>query len=126
MVNLDDLTIGEAKRIASCFGAEKRPAVDNEMIGCYVIVRCHDAGVHAGRLAAYNGREAVLDEARRLWYWKPANKAKFLSGVAVYGLHDDSKIGEPIHVHLTETCEIIRCSVQAEKSISKMRSDADE
>ena len=102
---------------------EERPALDNEMIGQFVIVRCRDAGVHAGILAAYSGREAVLDQARRLWYWKPAKRSKFLSGVAVNGLDPASKIGAPIHVHLTETCEIIRCSDEAADSIKGMKTD---
>jgi hypothetical protein len=121
-MSIDDLTIGEVKRLTSMFN--NPPAIDNGMMGSFVIVRCRDAGVHAGILRSYSGREAVLDEARRLWYWKPAGGAKFLSGVAVYGLHEKSKLGEPIHVHLTETCEIIRCSETAHKSIAEMPSNA--
>ena len=90
----------------------------NGMIGKYVIVRCRDAGVHAGILLAYEGREALLDQSRRLWYWRPANGGAFLSGVAVEGLHPESKVGAPIKVHLTETCEIIECTAEAAKSIA--------
>jgi len=86
------------------------------MIGKYVIVRCSDAGVHAGVLKSFEGRQAELTESRRLWYWKPA-KGAFLSGVATYGLHSDSKIGCPISVLLTEDCEIIECTSVAEESI---------
>ena len=84
----------------------------------YVIVRCRDAGVHAGYLVSYKGREATLRESRRLWYWKPANNAIFLSGVAAEGLHSDSKVGCPVDIVLTETCEIIDCSAKARISIS--------
>ena len=96
--------------------------MNNGMIGKYVIVRCRDAGVHAGILEIHEGRECVLTESRRLWYWKPSNGASFLSGVAVYGLHADSKLGEPIRVHLTENCEIIECSDIAANSIREARS----
>lgn len=85
-------------------------------IGAYVIVRCRDAGVHAGILVDYNGREAELTESRRMWYWKPKNGA-FLSGCAVYGLDPESKIGVPVDIVLTETCEIISCSDEAMVSI---------
>ena len=95
--------------------------MNNGMIGKFVIVRCCDAGVHAGVLEMHEGRECVLSEARRLWYWKPADGAAFLSGVAVHGLHPDSKLGEPIRVHLTENCEIIECSDVAAKSIREAR-----
>lgn len=89
---------------------------DNGMIGKYVIVRCKDAGVHAGVLESHVGREAVLNESRRLWYWK-SRKGSFLSGVARDGLDSESKVGGPIRVHLTETCEIIECSPESEKTI---------
>ncbi len=89
------------------------------MIGKYVIARCHDAGVHAGICESYEGRTATLCEARRLWYWKPANKASFLSGVATEGLHKDSKIGAPIRVYLADVCELIECSEKAAESITK-------
>jgi len=99
--------------------------MNNGMIGKYVIVRCRDAGVHAGVLESHEGREAVLLESRRLWYWKPADGKKFLSGVAIAGLHGDSKIGAVLpRLHLTETCEIIQCTETAEKSIREMKEDA--
>lgn len=121
-MNIDDLTLAQVKEIGRLLNlqwggstTELKP-IDNHMIGKYVIVRCHDAGVHAGVLESYNGRECVLTESRRLWYWKAASGA-FLSGVAANGLHSSSKVGEPIRVHLTETCEIIECSDIAKKSI---------
>lgn len=98
--------------------------MNNGMIGKYVIVRCKDAGVHAGILESHAGREAVLLDSRRLWYWKPENKKKFLSGVAVAGLDASSKLGTTLpRLHLTETCEIILCSEQAEASIRSIPDD---
>lgn len=97
----------------------------NGMIGKYVIVRCRDAGVHAGFLFGNEGREAVLSDSRRLWYWMPANNSKFLSGVAMFGLDESSKLGTRIdRIHLTETCEIIQCTEDAAKSIMEMKDDA--
>lgn len=86
-------------------------------IGKYVIVRCRDAGVHAGVLKNHDGRACELGEARRLWYWKPANKAAFLSGVASEGLDGSSKVGAPVDMLLTENCEIIACTDAAAQSI---------
>ena len=98
--------------------------MDNQMIGKYVIVRCTDAGVHAGILRDHEGREALLADSRRLWYWRPADGQKYLSGVAVAGLHEESKIGATLPLlHLTETCEIMLCSDQAAKSIAGMQAD---
>ena len=95
-----------------------------ELVGKYVIVRCRDAGVHAGVLVAHEGREATLKDSRRLWYWKPAAGKKFLSGVAIAGLDKTSKIGATLPLlHLTETCELILCTEAATASISQVPED---
>jgi hypothetical protein len=97
--------------------------INNGMIGKYVIVRCRDAGVHAGVLESHKGRECVLTESRRLWYWKVADGHSFLSGVAVHGIISESKIGcEVVRIHLTEDCEIIQCTPQSERSIREQTS----
>ena len=121
-MNLDDMTIGDAKRLAAMFGGSK--TLDNGMIGKYVIVRCRDAGVHCGVLESHNEREAVLTKSRRLWYWKPAGVGKYLSGLAVYGADGASKIGAALpRLHLTETCEIIECTEVAEASLRGAKED---
>jgi hypothetical protein len=98
--------------------------MDNGMIGKFVIVRCRDAGVHAGVLLAHSGREATLQDSRRLWYWKPADRKKFLSGVAVAGLDPASKVGAALPLlHLTETCELILCTDVAADSIRTIPDD---
>ena len=127
-MNIDNLTFGELKQIASMFAntqvQQSSQQLDNKMIGKYVIVRCRDAGVHAGYLESHNGRECVLTESRRLWYWNPANGQKFLSGLALVGADDSSKIaGKLPRIHLTENCEIIQCTDVAEKSISEAKVD---
>lgn len=106
-MNIDNLTYGGST-----------PAFQSPMIGKYVIVRCRDSGVHAGVLVSTNGRECVINEARRLWYWKTRKGAgDFLNGIALNGVHADSKISAPVQIHLTENCEIIEASADAEKSI---------
>lgn len=98
--------------------AEAEPKPVGVFVGRYAIVRCRDAGVHAGVVEYHSGREVTLREARRLWYWKvPAGAPAFLSGVAMFGITDESKIGCPVSIHLTESCEIIPCSEEAERSI---------
>ena len=87
-------------------------------IGKYCIVRCDDAGVHAGVVVAMKGRSVVLKESKRLWYWY-VKKNSYLSSVAIRGLGTDSKISEEMEhpILLTEDCEIITCTKEAEKSI---------
>lgn len=100
---------------AACAGPGADP-----WLGRYVVVRCRDAGVHAGVLVSRHDRACELSAARRLWYWKPANKAAFLSGVASEGLdHKASKVGAPVDTVLTENCEILACTEQAAKSITE-------
>lgn len=124
-MNINDLTLGQAKELAALFSSGTQIQTANQvLIGEYIIVRCRDAGVHAGFLKSYNGREAVLAESRRLWYWKPANGQKYLSGCATSGLHADSKVGAPISLTvLTETCEIIACTDIAKLSIAGAKID---
>lgn len=117
-MNIDDLTIGQAREIARRFANETSPHFDGGMIGKYVIVRCRDAGVHAGVLEATDGRACVLTDARRLWYWKVQGSGDFLNAIALAGVHEDSKLSAPVErIQLTENCEIILCTPAAENSI---------
>lgn len=115
---MNDDTIKLIAGLLKMEGPKEKSQYDNGMIGKYVLVRCKDAGVHAGELVSHHNRECVLTNARRLWYWKPADGAAFLSGVSSAGLDSSSKVGRiQSRLHLTETCEIAQCSFQAEESI---------
>lgn len=93
-------------------------ATAHPFTGKFVIVRCRDAGVHAGTLVAAEGRSCHLTGSRRLWYWKAAKEA-FLSGVARHGLDlKSSKVGGPVDIHLTEDCELILCTDEAAANIA--------
>ena len=85
----------------------------------YVIVRTYSAGVHAGELIGRDGREVELRNARRLWYWRTADRGISLSDVAVGGINaEKSKICVPVSsIILTEAIEIIPASDVARASI---------
>jgi hypothetical protein len=89
------------------------------MIGKFCVCRCTAAGVHAGYVQRIEGSTVELTQARRLWDWYvPPGAPEFLSGVALEGLDPvSSQIGEPIHVLLTEVCEVIECVDSARDSI---------
>ncbi len=118
-MDISNLTIGQAREIAAMFGASVAgTAPANPMIGKYVIVRCRDAGVHAGVLESTDGRACILTDARRLWYWKVTGSGDFLNAIAIAGVHVDSKLSAPVdRINLTENCEIIQCSEDAERVI---------
>lgn len=83
----------------------------------YVIVRTYSAGVHAGTLISRKGKEVVLKDSRRLWYW---DGAASLSELAVRGVSKPGKCKFPAivpEITLTEAIEIIPCSKKAEKII---------
>lgn len=87
----------------------------------YVIVRTYSAGVHAGELVSCIGKEVVLKNTRRIWYWKGAAS---LSQIAVSGVNDadkESKFSVVVpEITLTEAIEIIPCTKEAEKNIKEV------
>lgn len=122
-VDIKSLSIEQIEELKRMFCDPIQPPFTNGLIGDYVVVRCRDAGVHCGVLESHNGRECVLSNSRRLWKWIPA-KGKWLSAVANHGLSADSKVSEPVRlIHLTENCEIIACTKNAETSLRAVESD---
>ena len=119
MLNIDDLTLGQIKQLKSLFGTSEATAIEggiNSMIGKKVIVRTYSSGVHFGELVEKSGKEVILKNARRLWYWKTTNNGISLSEVALSGLHKDSKVCAPVENWL-EAIEIIPCTKEAIKNI---------
>ena len=96
----------------------------SDFIGRDVIARSRDAGVHFGALLEAEGQSVRLGSSRRLWYWH-CKKGDFLSGVAVHGLKDDSKVGTEIDVILPEVCEVILCSAESAESIRGLEAHND-
>ena len=96
----------------------------------YVIVRCQNAGVHAGTLVHRGDGVVVLENSRRLWRWW----SKFtLSGLAMEGPLK-SKLDEQRYacvlprIELTESdvCEVIPCTDKARDAIRAVPEHANE
>ena len=88
------------------------------MIGKDVIIRTYSAGVHFGTLAARDGKEVTLTNARRLWYWEGAFT---LSAVAQNGVKKSSKLSVAVpEIILTEAIEIIPCSEAATANLRSL------
>lgn len=91
------------------------------MIGKHVIVRTYSAGVFAGILKSKDGKEVILKNARRLWYW---DGAASLSQLAVDGVSKPQNCKFPAEVAeiaLTEAIEIIPTTKKAQKSIASVK-----
>jgi hypothetical protein len=83
----------------------------------YYIVRTYSAGVFCGFIESRNGREVVMTNARRLWYWSGAAS---LSQLAVDGTSDPKNCKFPVavpRVVLTEAIEILDVTEKAKASI---------
>lgn len=90
------------------------------MVGKYCMVRTYSAGVFAGVIKSRKGKEVLLKNARRIWYWSGAAS---LSQLALDGTSNPSacKFPEEVpEVVLTEVIEIIPISLLAKKSIASV------
>ncbi len=90
-------------------------------IGKKVIVRTYSAGVHYGTLESREGKEAVLINSRRIWYW---DGAASLSQLAVDGTVAPQNCKFPAAVPsilLTEAIEIIETTEKAQASIESVQ-----
>ena len=91
------------------------------MIGKDVLVRTYSSGVHVGTLQSRDGKEVVLTNARRIWYW---DGAATLSQLAIDGTSnpDNCKFPEAVpEILLTEAIEIIPITDKARESIAGVK-----
>lgn len=117
MMNINDLTIGQAKELVGIFTNTSSQIGINTMIGKEVIVRTYAAGVWFGELTEKSGAEVILKNARRLWRWKAAESIS-LSAVALHGVdQSESKIVESVAEQWLEAIEITPCTVKSIESL---------
>jgi hypothetical protein len=101
--------------------AAKKKAAPKKSRKPYVIVRTYSAGVFAGTLESRKGKEVVMSNARRLWYWKGAAS---LSQLAVTGTSCPNECRFPVEVErveLTEAIEILSVTEAARASIASVK-----
>ena len=115
-MDIENLTIAQAREIARLFGSAAAPASPHPMVGEYVILRCYSAGVHAGVLVSQAGDAAVLANSRRLWSWV-ARDGVALSGLAVHGLKSGKVDTALSRIALTGVIETIPCTAKARETI---------
>lgn len=85
-----------------------------------VIARTYSAGVFFGYLKSREGKEVVLNKARRIWYWKGAAS---LSELAMRGTSKPKECKFPVEVDevlLTEVIELLPVTKEAVESINNV------
>lgn len=86
----------------------------------FCIIRTYSAGVFAGYVESRNGKEVVIRNVRRIWYWAGANS---LSQLAKDGTVKPDKCKFAVEVdkiEVTEAIEIIECTEKARVSICEV------
>jgi hypothetical protein len=119
-MSIEHLTIKELREIAAMFplvaNAPEPNTKPHPFAGRFVILRCRDAGVHAGYLDSQTGDQAVLSSSRRLWSWTALGGVA-LSGLSMHGLKTGKVDTLVPQIALTGVIETIPCSLFAERSI---------
>lgn len=89
-------------------------------IGQNVIVRTYSAGVFYGKLENMDGQEAVVTNARRVWYWSGAASLSQLSKDGTSN-PDGCKFPAPVDaVHLTQVIEVLPLTEKAKLSLDEV------
>ena len=121
-MEIDKLTIGEAKELAAMFGNQqaKTCAGKHPMLGKRCLIRTYSAGVHIGDVVFIDGMEVKLENSLRLWKWEGGGLS--LSAIANNGIVKGrlNKTGE---VYLTNVIEFIPTTKEAEKTFAKFIED---
>ena len=86
----------------------------------YCIVRTYSAGVFAGYIKEREGQEAVVLNARRLWYWSGAASLSQLAMEGVKNPSDCKFAMEVDEVILTNIIEVIKATEEARENIKNV------
>ena len=125
-MNIEEMTIREAREIASMFGNTASGATKEwnvPYVGEKVLVRTYSAGVHIGTLVSVNPQNAMeceLKDALRLWKWEGGGLS--LSAVAQNGIKG-GRINKTDSVVLTNAIEYIPVAPGAWETYGKFIED---
>ena len=95
--------------------------LENKYEGKYYIVRGDRSGVFAGEIESRNGREVIMKNVRRLWYWDGACSISELS-VNGTARPKDCKFTIVVEkLEILDAIEIIECTKTAEDCIKEVK-----
>lgn len=114
-MNIDNLTIGEAKQLAALFGNQNQQQNQpHPFVGMHCVIRTYSAGVHLGIVKDVQGSQVIATNVRRLWSWEGAFT---LNAVAKDGVKNTSRIAVEIEtISLSDMIELIPTTEKARKS----------
>jgi hypothetical protein len=116
-MNIDNLTLGDAKKLAAMFsGAPPSAPARIPGNGRPVIVRSRDAGVQFGYLDGYEGSTVYLKNARQIWSWTAAEGGTLLD-CATHGVTGGKFSAVAPAVIVIGACAIIDVTDKAKKSL---------
>ena len=120
-MNIDDLTIKQAKELAAQFCGSpltaKADAPASDMRP--VIVRSRDAGVQFGYLDHFEGSTVYLKNARQMWSWT-ASEGGTLLDCATHGVKA-GKFSAAATTLVIGACTIIDCTDKAVKTLESAK-----
>ena len=119
-MNIENLTIGEARQIAALFTSTIPAKPTHPMLGRRCLIRTYSAGVHIGDVVAVDGMEVHLKNALRLWKWTGGGLS--LSVVASQGIKG-GRLNETGEIYLTNAIEIIPTTTEAEATYVRFIED---
>jgi len=123
-MNINDLTIGQAKELTGMFGGNTTANETlNSMVGEKCIIRTYSAGVWFGEVSQKAGNEVIVTNARRLWRW--GTKVSISLSAIAMGDIDESKcrIAEAVPSVWLEAVELIPCDKSAVKTLEGAKID---
>lgn len=86
----------------------------------YYIVRGYQSGVFAGNIIERNGREVLMKNVRRLWYWDGANSISQLAEEGTVRPINCKFSMTVDEILVLDAIEIDTCSGKAERSIKEV------
>ena len=89
----------------------------NKMIGKYVIVRSHLAGVFFGILSEKNGTELTLTNARKFYYYSGANTVEDIADKGALNVKNCKVTIEVEEIVISDFVQILPCTEKAVEQI---------
>ena len=124
-MNIDDLVKLAGLLDSNNTSHNKAASLGDCFVGMYVIVRSRNEGINAGKVVELDDTGVILENARRLYYHKPATKElSWYEGVALEGLSSESKVGAAVTKLIVEDYSLTICTKEAEKSIRGAKTNA--